>query len=404
MFKKSVIVSAAALAACASIFLGCADDSSAVTRYRRTDYVFGTMSTLALYDDFSTEEAKSRAESVGADVSASIYNYENAFSTTIESSDIYRFNAADPGETVRVQSFTYELLQTAVSMYNETEGYYNPGIYYSVDLYGFAPREFSDSARPYDRESLDELPEDKYIQAFRTLSESFGDIRLYKDETGFYVVKPESYVTVEGDDTVYSLAIDLSGIAKGYVADKIDDYIDRVGYENGYFSFGSSSMTINGSAGSSDGLWTLTFRDPRGNSSDYYMSVRVRDIALSTSGDYENYYEVDGKRYCHIINPFTGSPIETGILTVTCLGGTAAEADARTTAISAMGLDRAIEYINSDSVKTKNLKIAFVYLNSAGEKLVVTNMEEGEYELAGEHYKLASETDENGDVVFTGEK
>ena len=163
-------------------------------------------------------------------------------------------------------------------------------------------------------------------------------------------------------------------------------------------------MTINGSAGSSDGLWSLTFRDPRGNSSDYYMSVRVRDIALSTSGDYENYYEVDGKRYCHIINPFTGSPIETGILTVTCLGGTAAEADARTTAISAMGLDRAIEYINSDSVKTKNLKIAFIYLNSAGEKLVVTNMEEGEYELAGEHYKLASEIDENGDVVFTGEK
>ena len=82
--------------------------------------MFGTMSTLALYDDFSTEEAKSRAESVGADVSASIYNYENAFSTTIESSDIYRFNAADPGEIVRIESFTYELLQTAVSMYDET--------------------------------------------------------------------------------------------------------------------------------------------------------------------------------------------------------------------------------------------------------------------------------------------
>ena len=83
-------------------------------------------------------------------------------------------------------------------MYNETEGYYNPGIYYSVDLYGFAPREFSDSKRPYDRESLDELPEDKYIEAFRTLSESFGDIRLYKDETGCYVVKPENgCVTVE---------------------------------------------------------------------------------------------------------------------------------------------------------------------------------------------------------------
>jgi thiamine biosynthesis lipoprotein len=90
----------------------------------------------------------------------------------------------------------------------------------------------------------------------------------------------------------------------------------------------------------------LGLTDPRNSSSDF-ARVNVKDVNLSTSGDYVQYYEIDGVRYSHIIDPTTGSPIQTGIASVTIVGGDAAEDDALTTALSAMGKDKAMEFINA---------------------------------------------------------
>jgi thiamine biosynthesis lipoprotein len=81
-------------------------------------------------------------------------------------------------------------------------------------------------------------------------------------------------------------------------------------------------------------------------------------VCISTSGDYEQYYIIDDVRYCHIIDPTTGKPVQTGIMTATIIGGSAAEDDALTTAIMTMGKDKAIEFINT---KLSDRYVAFTY-------------------------------------------
>lgn len=347
-----------ALAAAFTILIsGCSSKEAEFAHYSNIYYVFNTYAVLSLYDDFE-EGGKSYNAAIELDneVNSLLSELESSLSASEESSYVYKFNAAEAGATVEIDEHTYNVLQIAYDMYEETDGYYNPAVYYSVDLYGFTAR-FNGSATgevmPYDRDDpTTQLPEEKYITAFKQLAEHFSDIKIYEENGSYYAVKPEYTVTVEG--VTYSLALDLGGIGKGYAADLVDGLIDSYGFENSYFIFGSSSMNINGSAISTDGKWELNVQNPRGD--DYFMSVRVRDAAVSVSGDNNQYYELGGKRYCHIIDPTTGSPIDTGIITAVCIGGTAADGDARTTAICAMGKDRAIEYMQKSS-----LSIAFLY-------------------------------------------
>lgn len=392
MFKRFFTLFAAAFAAGAIIFVAAqtpvqayaeqSEGDRQIKKYSRTFYdIFATEATISLYDYFDTEQSQNDAVAFVESVYNTLKELESKLSVSIEGSDIYNFNAAELGARVEISADTYNVLNYALSVYEETDGAYNAGVYYSVDLYGFAARS-DGQKRPYDRANAGEqLPADKYVKAFKELAGSFGEVKLEQSGGSYYAVKPQKTVTVEGDDTVYDLHIDLGGIGKGYAADMVDKMLEEAGYNNSYFSFGSSSMQINGSATSADGKWELTFRDPRGNIMEYYFSTRVANSAVSTSGDYEQYYEIDGRRYCHIIDPSTGSPINNGILTATVIGGTAAEADARTTAICCMSLSEAREYINSEEVKALGLKIAFVYQNSIGWKTVYTNMADGEYTI-----------------------
>lgn len=356
---------------------------SQVLRYTKTLYgIFGTDATIALYDKFDTEQSQNDAIAFVEDVYTTLTQLEGKLSASVEGSDIYNFNAAAPGSKVQISSDTYNVLQYALSVNAETDGAYNAGVYYSVDLYGFATRS-DDAKRPYDRDNATEqLPEDKYVTAFKELAESFSQIELLSEGDACYAVKPQKTVKVEGDSTEYNLHVDLGGIGKGYAGDIIDAMLEEAGYLNSYFSFGSSTMAINGSATSEDGKWELTFRDPRGNITESYLTTRVANSSVSTSGDYEKFYEIGGKRYCHIIDPSTGSPINNGILTASVIGGTAAEADARTTAICCMSKDEALAYINSEEVKALGLKMTFVHQNAFGWKTVYTNMAEGEYTVS----------------------
>lgn len=382
-FASAAQAPAKAYAQQAQLLADQVSDDKQVLKYSRTFYdIFGTEATIALYDYFETEQSKNDAIEFVDGVYDTLRALEQELSVSIEGSDIYNFNAAPAGEKVEISQNTYKVLEYALEVYADTNGAYNAGVYYSVDLYGFAARTDNEK-RPYDRDDYTtQLPDKKYVKAFQELSESFDDIALASQDGKYYVIKPQDVVKVEGDPTEYNLHIDLGGIGKGYAVDVVDDMLEEAGYTNSYFSFGSSSMAINGSATSEDGKWELTFRDPRGNLVEYYLTTRAANVSVSTSGDYEQYYEIGGKRYCHIIDPETGSPINNGIITATVIGGTAAEDDARTTALCCMTLKEAREYMNSEEVKQLGLKIAVVYQNFLGWMTVYTNMADGEYTLS----------------------
>jgi thiamine biosynthesis lipoprotein ApbE len=257
-----------------------------------------------------------------------------------------------------------------------------------------------------------ELPSEEMVEIFQSLADSFGNIKLTEQDGKYYATKPkDAFVVWEG--ATYPLAIDLGGIGKGYAADMVKQQTVQQGFEYGYFNFGSSSFSVLKAYGSSDsattnGMFTLSFTDPRGFASSYF-STTVSDEGLSTSGDYEQYYTKNNVRYCHIINPATGKPIrvtyqaetqsdvyEAGIATVTVVGGSAAEDDALTTALAVMSKEQAISFINQ---KLTDRRVTFTYETEAGDIEVYTNIPKGQFTLLNSSYTVKGYGDGTGKIV-----
>ena len=109
--------------------------------------------------------------------------------------------------------------------------------------------------------------------------------------------------------------------------------------------------------------WVVGIQNPDGELNDYQLSIDLDEGSIVSSGDYQRYYTVDGVRYCHIIDPFTGRPKSLGIAACTLAGGTAAGDDALTTALLVMGESRAVKFINEH---LKNYRVAMIVRDASG--------------------------------------
>lgn len=352
---------------------------------------FGTQSAVVVYADYNDKAAKYNVDAAVAEIEAVFAALDGAVSLSDANSDVSRFNAAAAGATLEISAVTYEILTLAKELYDYTDGAYDPAVGLLVDLWGFTPR-FNDfdyaPTRPYDRASQEQLPDEKYIDAFRSLT-GFGGVALADVNGKYYVTKPTKTMTVAGDDTVYTMAIDLGGIGKGLAADKARSILAEHGLTEAYVSVGTSSLSLLASgkdaAGApAKGMWSVSLAHPRGGAP--YLSVYARDTAASTSGDYEHAYEVDGVNYCHIIDPATGRPITSGTATVSLFGRTAAAGDALTTALCVMGRDKAIAFINENLT---DCRVAMVCAEGDGYGFL-TNMDEAYYKLNGTDFPVLS--------------
>ncbi len=397
--KKRIAACTAAListvTACCAL-TGCNKNAES---YGKQIYSMGAYATLtAAKSDISKEDFDNLHERVRSFLTAT----DNSISSVMSTSYIYKFNMADAGATVEIDETSYEILSLAKQIYVQTDGYFNPAVWYNEDLYGFLNHSAAElDGMPYMREWVGEnadrylpLPEQKYVTAFRELSGCFGELELSQDNGKYYAVKPVKTVTVEGDDNVYSLRVDLGGIGKGWCADKVNRMLTEEGIEYGYFSFSESSMSLKKYNGNRSGNYTLMLRDPRGVFGSPFASVSVSGENLSTSGDHRQYYYVEGVRYSHIIDPVTGSPVQTGIASVTVIGGSAAQSDALTTALSAMGREKAVEYINKNLADCK--VIMLIIENGNGK--IITNCP-NKIKIENSAYKIAN-TVEGGKIVL----
>ena len=357
--KKFLAGLAAVSVAALTFFCACnkAEESSG---FKRDFFAMSTYATL--YAD-KVEEADFKA--LSDRVSAFLTAAENSLSASRPNSYISEFNQAAAGDTVVLDEISYEVLSLAKKVYVETDGYFNPAVYYCEDIFGFAARPANSGAMPYDREDNKKtLPDEKYVTAFKELADQFSKVEIFELDSTYYATKPDYVAQIEGDSREYSLALDLGGIAKGWCVDKVNAMLDEAGVEYGYFNFGESSISVKEFAGG-DGNYTVSAGDPRGSGS--YVAFKMKNDNLSTSGDYHKYYEIDGTRYCHIISPVTGEPIQTGVATVTIVGGSAGRADALTTALAAMGRERAEQFIKEKLSDSK--VIMLVYEDGAGKAL-----------------------------------
>jgi thiamine biosynthesis lipoprotein len=136
--------------------------------------------------------------------------------------------------------------------------------------------------------------------------------------------------------------INLGGIAKGYVVERGVDILRSRGVENGIVTAGGDSKLLGDRRGRP---WMIGIRDPR-HDGQVAISVPLEDEAISTSGDYERYFEEDGVRYHHIIQPSSGAPA-TGVQSATVFGPDAVLTDALSTSVFIMGIDRGLRLIGS---------------------------------------------------------
>ena len=378
---------------------------------------FATVSRLCVFDDFSQPGAAEKFERTWQQAKQILEAIERAASTSLEDSDVARFNALAFGETTEVGAYTVEMIEAARRMSRRTDGYFDPTVYPLVDLWGFSPR-FTYSCervQPYDRDWADGTPpppDARYIKSFRRLVGMDGVVVEGDAQAGYRLRKATPPVTVDG--VTHQAQIDLGGIAKGYACDLVTELLAEQGYEYGYFSCGSSSIRLMKSASAAskragdDSFW-LEVRKPRETDTvgNAYALVRVRDASLSSSGDYGANYTLDGDRYCHIISPFTGYPmnapsdgVQQGICTVTLLSGSATEDEGYTTALCLMSPEQAIAYANTH-LTDRDLAMVFYRADQPFYE-VVTNLPADRLTILDPAYRLASELDLDGSIRYTG--
>ena len=151
---------------------------------------------------------------------------------------------------------------------------------------------------------------------------------------------------VESDGKTIKLTngamLNFGAIAKGYASDKIREILKADKVESAIICLGGN-VYVHGKK--SDGsLWRVGLRDPKGNENSWFCTLKLEDKFIISSGDYERYFERDGKRYHHIIDPKTGRPAESDLMSVTVISDSGARGDAYSTALYIMGKEKALDF------------------------------------------------------------
>ena len=148
--------------------------------------------------------------------------------------------------------------------------------------------------------------------------------------------------------------LDLGGIAKGYVADKLKDYLKSKDVKHGIINLGGNILLIGTKPDKSN--YHIGIQKPFSSTRDYIRIVDTKDKSIVTSGIYERYYEIDGKIYHHILDAKTGYPVENELASVTIISDKSVDGDALSTLIFTKGLEDGMEIINN----TANIEAVFI--------------------------------------------
>ena len=142
------------------------------------------------------------------------------------------------------------------------------------------------------------------------------------------------------------MTLDVGAIAKGFAVQKITDWAKQNLWSNAAISIGGNVSTYGFKNDDGKTLWTIGIENPDLSADDYLLKVKITDLSVVTSGDYQRYYTVDGKKYCHIINPDTLMPSEY-VASVSVICADSAFGDALSTTLFNMSVEDGLRLIES---------------------------------------------------------
>ena len=279
----------------------------------------GTMGTNYTVQVFAPESEKLTLE-VG--IQRTLSRVVGSTSVYEPRSDVSRFNAAEPGEWVEVSAEVARIVAVGLEVAELTEGAFEPTILPLVNIWGFGPQG-----------RAEEIPSEEELETARAMI-GWQALEVREDPPALRKSEPRE--------------IDLGGIAKGYGADAVADYLRDQGYSHFLVELGGD-MVVEG--GKPDGsLWRLAIEKPDERQRGIYRILELEDGGLVTSGDYRNYFEVDGQRYAHTIDPTTGFPVDHRLASVSVIAETSVLADAWSTALMVLGPERAAEVAEREDI------------------------------------------------------
>lgn len=285
--------------------------------YQQTNTMMDTVITLKAYGPnakAAVDESFKRVDEL-----------DKLASTTINTSDVYKINAAAGKEYVKVHPEIIKMIETSIKYSKLSGGAFDITTGPIINLWGIGTDE-------------ERLPSDSEIKSKLSLV-GYNNISINKSDNSVMLQKT-------------GMAIDLGGLAKGFAADEVLKIYDKYGIKKGLINLGSSTIYALGT--NQDGKpWSVGIKHPRNDDSSTYLGIiRISNQALSTSGDYERFFIKNGKRYHHIMNSATGYPADTGVMSDTIIINNSVPdknmvADILTTTVFVMGPEKGIQFANN---------------------------------------------------------
>lgn len=346
MKKYNRILSVLSAVLVLSLLCSCKPEEKSVSK---TGFYFDTIITITLYGTDNEKYIES-CFSLASD-------YERKFSNTIADSEISQINQS-AGKYVTVSDETVELLQDGISYGKLSNGKFDITIGKLTELWNFS--EIAKNLKTSDNETDSSvLPDDQEIK--NAVSHiSYKSIKIKGNKVKL---------------TDSSAKIDLGGIAKGYIADKMREYLTDQGITKGIISLGGNVMTL---GPKSDGeFYSIGIQKPFAKTGTSLGTLKVKDASVVSSGIYERYYRVDDRLYHHILNTRTGYPVENNLYQVTIISKSSMDGDALSTTVFALGARDGMELVEN----TKDTEAIFV-------------MEDGE---------IMQSSGIGGEIIFTEE-
>ncbi|WP_373483922.1 FAD:protein FMN transferase [Acetobacterium sp.] len=305
----------------------------------RSDFLLDTFVSITLYGESDESLLDKPFERIAA-LNSSLTAFDAA-------SDLGLIKENAGIKPVIISEDTYRIIEKSLEYSQKSDGYFDVTIGPLVDLWGI------------------HSPETKEAPVPEAINEAKAKIDYTK-----IVMNP-------GDQSVYltdaGMSVNLGAIAKGYIADEVMAVLKEEGVEHAIINLGGNVLVMGGKADKTD--FGVGVEDPRNPGNGYLGVLSLKDGSVVTSGDYQRYFvDAAGKRYHHILDPFTGYPADSGLIQVTVVTAASVDADSLSTTLFLLGLDEGLKkvedwpdmeaiFITNENkiVVTNGLKDAFVF-------------------------------------------
>ena len=293
----------------------------------------GTMFSIKVVTKPSNRE-QIDIQALDLEIHAELETINVLMSTWDPNSELSRFNRSTSLEPFPVSPITFEVFEWAVKLEEETSGALDVTSAPLLELWGLGPYEHRDH-----------IPDSEVVT--RTL-DATGINNLALDPTAMTVQKTRPDIQCE-----------FSALAPGYTADRLATLLESHGFDNFLVDIGGEFRARG--QNTANVPWQIAIELPDESGEIISRIVPVSNSAIATSGDYRNYYEVNGQRITHILDPRTGWPIKHRLASVTVLDTLAVRADGLSTAFMVLGLEKSLE-----QAEELDLAALFIMRNNDG--------------------------------------